>query len=176
MCAPGSRSSGSAGSRSHWATPSRGTRGSAPRSGSGPVSCNENHGTQYREYNAVTLPQTPFSCQLGDYITAQSGWHDTITLYQAEMLDGSGLATGGVRTVGRIGYPIRTNHALTKNVTASLTSSFRVAASPTASPPARVRAGLNPAVPPKHTHLSTDGLRFQPALRLSQLCTPISTS
>ena len=71
-----------------------------------PVSCNENHGTQYRGYNAVTLPQTPFSCQLGAHITAQSGWHDTIPFYQGgEMLDGSGLATGGVRTVGRIGYP-----------------------------------------------------------------------
>ena len=76
-----------------------------------PVSCNENHGNQYREYNAGTLPQTPFSCQLGAYTTAQSSWHDTITFYQVEMLDGSGLATGGVRTVGRIGYPICTNHA-----------------------------------------------------------------
>ena len=76
-----------------------------------PVSCNENHGTQYRGYNAVTRTQTRFSCQLGACITAQSGWHDTIPFHQGgEMLDGSGLATGGVRTVGRIGCPICTNH------------------------------------------------------------------
>ena len=51
-----------------------------------PVSCNENHGTQYREYNAGTLPQTPCSCQLGAYITAQSGWQHTIPFCQgAEM-------------------------------------------------------------------------------------------
>ena len=56
-------------------------------------------------------PADPIGCQLDAHITAQSGWHDTITFYQrGEMLDGSGLATGGVRTVGQIGYPICTNH------------------------------------------------------------------
>ena len=86
-------------------------RGLCAAVGLRPVSCNNNHGTQYREYNAVPLPQDPFSCQVGAYITAQSGWQDTITYYQGEWNDGSGLATGGVRDVGRIGYPICTNHA-----------------------------------------------------------------
>ena len=77
-----------------------------------PVACYEGTGTQNRAYNAVPLLASPFSCQVGTYITAQSGWPATITIYQGDMGRGSGLSQdGGASTAGETGHPICTDHA-----------------------------------------------------------------
>lgn len=44
-----------------------------------------------RDFNAVALPQVPFSCDLSPFIESNTDWTDTVTFYQANMPPNRGL-------------------------------------------------------------------------------------